>query len=91
MADKKEVHAIASYILGITSIVLAFFTPAAGIVFGIIGMVQSKKEKSDLSKKGKKLSKIGLILSIVMLAISIAIIIYSAAKGLTPVSTFPGA
>ena len=77
MPEKKEVHAIASYIFGITSIVLAFFTPMAGVVLGIIGIVQSKKEKSELSKKGKKLSIIGLVLSIILLIISLISLFYS--------------
>jgi hypothetical protein len=75
MAEKKEVGvdlSVVSYIFGITSIVLAFFIPAAGIVFGIIGIFQSKKKNGELSKKGKRLSVIGLILSIILLAVQIA-------------------
>ena len=78
MADKKEVHSIVAYVFGIVSIVLAFFTPMAGIVFGIIGIVQSKKNKDELSVRAKKLSVIGLILSIILLIVSLVIAIYYA-------------
>jgi len=75
MADKKEDFSIPSYIFGVVSIVLALFTPIAGMIFGIIGLVQSKRQKTELSKKSKKLSIIGIILSIIML-IAVVIITY---------------
>jgi hypothetical protein len=84
---EREVRDIISYILGIVSIVMAFFNSPAGLVFGIIGFVQSKKQKTDLSKKAKKLNKIGIILSAILLAISIAITMYITLKGLP--SNFP--
>jgi len=62
-----------SYIFSIISIVLAFFTPVAGLIFGIIGFVQSKKQKDELSKKAKKYSIIGIVLSIVLLILSLVI------------------
>ena len=61
---EKEVKGVA-YILGIISIVMAFFQPLAGIVFAIVGLVQNKQEKS---KKAKKLNIIGLVLSVILLA-----------------------
>jgi fumarate reductase subunit D len=80
MVEKKEDLSSVSYIFGIMSIVLAFFTPLAGLIFGIIGFSLGKKQKTSLAKKGKKLSKIGLIISIVVLVITIFIAIF-AAKG----------
>lgn len=73
MVDKKTDFSLVSYTFGIISIVLAFFTPIAGLVFGIIGVVQSKKQKTALSLKAKKLSTIGIVLSIILLIVSLVI------------------
>jgi preprotein translocase subunit SecG len=75
-----------AYILGIVSIVMAFFQPLAGITFGIIGLVQNKKEKSV---KSKKLNIIGIVLSIAWLIISIGITYYLAKNGLGNLPNFP--
>ncbi|MBI4116970.1 DUF4190 domain-containing protein [Candidatus Pacearchaeota archaeon] len=60
-----------SYVLGIISIVMAFFQPIAGFVFGIIGFLQSRKHKNPVSEKAKKLSIIGIIISIIVVALSL--------------------
>ena len=60
MADKKQDLSLASYTLGILSIVFAFFTPIAGLILGIIGFRVSGKKKLPLSKKAKKLNVIGV-------------------------------
>ncbi len=73
MVDKKTDFSLVSYTFGIISIVLAFFTPIAGLVFGIIGVVQSKKQKTALSLKAKKLSTIGIVLSIILIIVSLVI------------------
>lgn len=65
-----------SYVLGIVSIVLAFFQPLAGFVFGIIGFIQSKKQDNELSKRAKKLNTVGIILSIVFFALTVALTAY---------------
>ena len=75
-----------AYILGIVSIVMAFFQPLAGIIFGIIGLVQNKKEKS---RKSKKLNIIGIVLSIAWLIISVGITYYITTKGLGNLPNFP--
>ena len=62
MADKID-FSLTSYILGVISIVMAFFSPMSGIVFGIIGLVQSKKQKTNVSKISKKLNIIGIVAS----------------------------
>jgi len=61
MAEKIDMKPV-SYILGILSIVFAFFSPFAGLVLGIIGLIQSNKLKL---KKAKKLNIIGIILGAV--------------------------
>jgi hypothetical protein len=66
MAEKRG----SGYILGILSIVLAFFLPLAAIVLGIIGLVLNKKEKS---KKAKILNIVGIIIGIIFLIINLAI------------------
>ncbi len=75
MAKKEGDFSEVSYVFGIMSVVLAFFTPLAGFIFGIIGIVQSKKQKTPLSEKGKKLSIIGVIISIVLF-ITLIVIAY---------------
>ena len=65
-----------AYVLGVISIVMAFFVPIAGIVLGIVGIVYSKKQKSELSDRAKRLSTIGLIIAIIMFAINILLTVY---------------
>ena len=74
-----------AYVLGILSIVFAFFSPIAGLILGIIGLVQSRKQGVT---KAKKLNVIGIILSIVLLIISIIFLVYSVKSGLSP-GSFP--
>jgi len=83
MVDKKTDFSLASYIFGIVSIVLAFFTPLAGLVFGILGLVYSKKQKTVLSLKAKKLSTIGIILSIILIIVSLIITFFFTQEGLS--------
>lgn len=89
MVDKKTDFSLASYIFGIMSIVLAFFTPLAGLVFGIIGLVQSKKQKTALSLNAKKLSTIGIVLSAILLIVSLVITFFFADQLNTLGSTIP--
>ena len=63
-----------AYMLGIISIVMAFFSPVAALIFGIIGLVQSKRQKIE---KARKLNRIGVILSIIFTIINIVLLIYS--------------
>jgi len=83
MVDKKTDFSLASYIFGIVSIVLAFFTPLAGLVFGILGLVYSKKQKTVLSLNAKKLSTIGIILSIILIIVSLIITFFFTQGGLS--------
>lgn len=73
MTEKKGV----AYILGIISIVMAFFQPLAAIIFGIIGLVQNKQEKS---KKAKKLNIIGIVLGTILFIALMAVNVYLAYK-----------
>ena len=68
-----------SYILGILSIVEAFFLPLSGLIFGIIGLVFSGKEKNLMGRKAKILNIVGIVLG----AIFTIAQIYLAVKGLT--------
>lgn len=87
--SKKEGKDLVSYTLGIISIALAFFTPLAGLVLGIIGFVQSKKEKSDLSRRGRKLSLIGIVLSVILFIVSLIITLYLTTQQLGALPSFP--
>ena len=85
----KENFETASYVLGIISIVLAFFTPLAGLILGIIGLRLSKKQKSELSKKAKKYNTIGIILSLIFFIITLIIAAYFTAQGVNNLPNFP--
>ena len=76
--DMSEV----SYIFGILSIVFAFFQPIAGLIMGIIGIFQSKKQKTHLSERAKKLSIIGIIISIIFFVITVGATTYLTLKGI---------
>jgi len=77
MADKKSGDMeVVAYIFGVISIVMAFFTPLAGVVFGIIGIIKSKEYNTPLSKKAKKLNTVGIILSIVLFIVTILLTVY---------------
>ena len=62
-----------AYILGIVSLVLAFFQPLPAIIIGIVGLVQNRQEKN---KTAKRLNIIGIVIGIIMLAVLIAISVY---------------
>jgi uncharacterized membrane protein len=64
MVEKDSVFV--AYILGIISIVMALITPFAGLLFGIIGLVQGSKQKNELAKKARNLNIIGIVLSVLM-------------------------
>ncbi len=82
MTDKKEVHDLTAYILGIISIIMAFFNSLAGIVFGIVGIFQSRKQNTDLSKKAMRLNIIGIVLSIVLFIFLVILIAYLESKNI---------
>ncbi len=73
MVEKKEQVNFpqTSYIFGIVSIVMAFFTPLLGLVFGIIGLIQSVKQKTNISSLSKKLNIIGIVLSVIVFGIGL--------------------
>jgi hypothetical protein len=85
MADKKRDFSEIGYVLGIVSIVLAFFQPLAGIIIGVIGYIHSKKQKEGLSKKARVLNLIGIIVGIVIL---IALVIMTYYLGSTGVNLY---
>lgn len=66
MTDKRGV----AYILGILSIVFAFFIPLAAIVLGIVGLFQNKRDKSKIAKK---LNIIGIILGTILFIVTLVI------------------
>ena len=63
-----------AYVLGILSIVFAFFSPLAGLILGIVGLIQSKKKKVA---KARKLNTIGIVLSAIFFILTIALLIVS--------------
>lgn len=77
MAEKSD-SALVSYVLGIVSIVMAFFQPLAGIILGIIGIKQSSRGDGDLAKRGRKLSKIGIWIGVIIFVLILAFTTYVA-------------
>ena len=69
MTDKKNLNSI-SYIFGVLSMIFAFFVPGAGLVLGIIGLIQSNKIKSQ---KAKRLNIIGIILSVLFVILELVL------------------
>lgn len=86
MAEKKILDLIlVGYVFGIISVVLAFFTPLAGLVFGIVGYVHSRKTKEVLGKKSRILNIVGMILSVIFLALVVVL----TAVGVNSLQNFP--
>lgn len=83
MIKKEGDFSDVSYVLGITSIVLAFFQPIAAFILGIIGFVHSKKQKTPLSEKAKKLSVIGIVISIIFFAVTAALTYFAISSGIS--------
>lgn len=81
MVEKNDLSVV-SYSLGIISIVMAIFTPLAGLVFGVVGFVLGKKLNTELSKKAKKLNIIGIIISAIIFIVSVAVAVYLSIKGI---------
>jgi len=81
MADKIDFASV-SYVLGVLSIVFAFFSPLAGLIIGIVGFVQGKKQNAA---RARKLNLLGIILSVVFLIISIIVLFYAANSGVAGV------
>ncbi len=85
MVDKISSSSV-GYLFGILSIVFAFFTPLAGIILAIIGLVKIRGEKSEESRKAKKMNILGLVLGIIVLAATISVTIYSMLYGVGGIS-----
>jgi hypothetical protein len=79
MAEEKGV----AYVLGIVSLVLAFFQPLPAIIIGIVGLVQNKKDKSKIAKK---LNILGIVVGAIVLVVTVGISIYLMMQG---AGTFP--
>ena len=69
----KEGKVLSGYILSIAALVFAVVTPIAGLVLGIVGLVQTNKEKSPMAKKGKVMSIIAIIVSAILLVMVLLI------------------
>ena len=83
--DKIDLRTV-TYVIGILSIVFAFVNPIAGLILGIIGIVQSKKQNFP---KAKKLNTIGVVISVIFIVILIIVSIYAASKGIDTSGSFP--
>ena len=78
-AERKINFSQTSYIFGVLSLITAFFTPLLGLVIGIVGLVQSRREKTKTSKFAMKLSIAGIIVSIVIFVVTFILISKSGA------------
>ena len=79
MADKKQDLSLASYTMGILSIVIALVGQAGigGIILGIIGLRLNKDKKNSLYQRNKKLNIAGIIIGSIILLFSIILYIYA--------------
>ena len=77
MTEKIDMKSV-SYVLGILSIVFAFFSPFAGLIFGIIGLIQSNKLKFQ---KAKRFNIIGIVLSAIFSIIQVILQFYTLTNG----------
>ena len=71
--SKKDPFGLISYIVGIVAIVESFISPLAGMILAIVGIVLSKREISDLSRKGRRLNIIALIIGLVILILTLVL------------------
>ena len=70
-------------IFGILSIVFAFISSwgLGGIILGIIGLIQLKGEKKELTKKVRRLNVLGIIFGSIILIISLVALIIMILNG----------
>lgn len=68
MAEQKNNNAVASLVLGIVSVVLAFVYTWVGLITGIIGIVLAVKGRKIQVKRG--MATAGLVLSIIGTSLS---------------------
>ena len=66
-------YEVPSYLLGILSIIFGFLSSFAGLVLGIVGLVQSRKQETLLSAKARELNVLGIVISVIMLILAILI------------------
>jgi fumarate reductase subunit D len=67
MVKKEKINfEIPAFVFGIIAIVQAIFTPLVGLIFGIIGVVMSYRQKTPLSNRAKILNWIGIVIGAVL-------------------------
>ncbi len=70
---QENLRSLSAHILGIVSLVLAFFNPVPALILGIVGLVQSTKQKDARSNRAKILNIIAIIVSVLLIAAAIVI------------------
>jgi thiol:disulfide interchange protein len=87
--------AMLGFVLGILSIVFIFLNQIGGLILGIFGLMQCKKQKNALSEKAKGLNWAGIIINGILILLVITSIINMAITGdisnLLQTSQFPTA
>jgi hypothetical protein len=78
--EKEEIYN-PGYTLGIVSIIMAIVSPVAGIIFGIVGLIYSKKSIYPKAKVSRTLNIIGIILGLFLFIISIILGIATLSQG----------
>lgn len=72
VVDKEKLnYEIPAFVLGIIGIIFAFISPFAGLALSIVGLVQSNRQKTLMSKNAKTLNLVGLIISIILVIVLI--------------------
>lgn len=71
---QENLKSWSAHILGIVSLVLALtFNPFPALILGIIGLVQSTKQKDAKSKKAKVLNIIAIVVSVAVYTLAILV------------------
>ncbi|OYT36662.1 hypothetical protein B6U91_00670 [Candidatus Pacearchaeota archaeon ex4484_71] len=72
MVKKEKINfEVPAFVVGVIAIVEAIFSPLLGLVFGVIGLVFSYRQKTVLSKKAKRINWVALVLSAVLFALTL--------------------
>jgi len=81
MVEKKD-FSQTGYVLGILSIVFAFFNPLIGLITGVIGYNHVRKQKTQLSVKARRFNSVGIGISLGLLVLYAALMLYLKIKGI---------
>jgi len=87
-SETKENRSLVSFVLGIASIAMAFLSPVAGIITGIVGLVQGKKNNDDFTNLSRNLNITGVVAGAVVFIIAVYFTFLTYTTGMQNMGTF---